>query len=620
MKKTVQRIASALSFYFPIRFKFLLTELLVVTSAIGVITFTMARLFHADKTAYIHDLTSTIALHTAEETHALLSSYQERLQVFARLMAEEGIPDDRKADMLKKLFQDFQEFVMIAEYEGKREKNTVYDAKALGAAGLSKEKMLAYFQEHPFPLDRIRKGEIFIDNSTISATLPTMTMAVAEPAEKGKEPNVIAAVVRLDDLIKLAGRSRVFETFIVDGSGALFGHADVRKVAARLKPKGLPGLTDLSKAGRVGKTAEYTQDGTDMVGGFAPVEFGGLVSAVEIPKATAYLTAKTLLNSLLGVAFALLMASALLSFFWSSRLTRPIEKLSDATKVLGHGDFDIHLTPDSRDEIGNLANSFNHMASELKTRETALKVAQEQLVQSEKMAAFGQLGAGIAHEVKNPLAGILGFAQLTLRKLEDGSPLHNNLLVIEKETKRCKLIIDNLLKFARQEKVDYSPLDINSVIEDAVAIVDHQMGINKVQLKKELVQSPPTIMGNGNQIEQVLINMMINAQQAMDGNAGNISIGSYITESGDVQVRIKDDGPGMPKEIQAKIFEPFFTTKAAGKGTGLGLSVSYGIIKDHKGEIKLESETGGGTEFIITFPAGSNAAAAPEGAGAPSLT
>lgn len=214
------KVCSALSFYFPMRFKVLVTQLLVVTSAIGVITVTMARLFHADKTAYIRDLTSTIALHTAEETHALLRSYQERLLVFARLMAEEGIPAERKSDLLKKLFQDCQEFVMIAQYEGESEKSAVYDAKAIEAAGLSKEELAGYRRAHPLPLERIRKGELaFVENSTISAKLPTMTLAAAVPAEGREEPYVFAAVVRLDDLIKLAGRSRVFETFLVDGGG-----------------------------------------------------------------------------------------------------------------------------------------------------------------------------------------------------------------------------------------------------------------------------------------------------------------------------------------------------------------------------------------------------------------
>lgn len=598
----MNRFMSLLRFYFPIRFKILVTQLLVVTAAVGVITFTMARLFHADKTAYIHDLASVMALHTSEETSTILRTYQEKLQVFARMMAERDIPAERKSAMISKLFEDFSEFVIISEYVGETEKNTVYDAKSLEAGGLTREQFVDYRRAHPLPLDKIREGGVFIENSTISAKLPVMTIAVVEPAPDGGKPNVVAAVTRLDGLLKMAGRSKVFETFIVDGTGALLAHGDAGKVASRAKLGGLPKLKELVGAGSLGTSVEYSQNGMEMVGGFAGVGFGGLIAGVQIPKATAFLSARGLLQSLLWVALALLVASALLSFFWSSRLTRPIEKLSIAAQVVGRGEFDIHVEPESQDEIGALAVSFNKMASELKIREDALGAAQQQLIQSEKMAAFGQLGAGIAHEVKNPLAGILGYAQLSLRKVKEGEPLHANLKIIEKETKRCKGIIDNLMKFARQEKVSLMATDINCVVVDAVAIVDHQLTINGVKLEINLDPSLPVIMGNGNQIQQVLMNLMINAQQAMNGSPGSVRLSTALADSGNIEMRVGDSGPGMSEEIRMKIFEPFFTTKSAGNGTGLGLSVSYGIIKDHHGDIRVESEPGVGTTFIITLP------------------
>lgn len=593
---------SRIRFHFPIRFKILLIQLLVVTAAVGVITFTMARLFHTDKTTYIHDMASLVALHTAEEANATLRASQEKLLVFARMMAEREIPAARKSALLKKLFEDFREFVIISEYEGDTEKNTVYDSAALESNGLTKEQFSAYRREHPLPLDKIRNGGVFIENSTISGALPVMTIAVAEAAPDGKKANVIAAVTRLDGLLKMAGRSKVFETFIVDGAGVFLVHGDADKVTSHGKPVGLPKLTELVSAGSLGTTVEYTLNGVEMVGGFARVETGGVIAGVQIPRAAAYLSARGLLRSLLWVALALLAASALLSVFWSSRLTRPIEKLSRAAQVVGRGDFDIHVEAESQDEIGMLATSFNKMTSELKSREEALGTAHQQLIQSEKMAAFGQLGAGIAHEVKNPLAGILGYAQLSLRKVPAGDPLYENLKIIEKETKRCRGIIDNLMKFARQEKVSLMATDINRVVEDAVAIIDHQLTIHGMKIEKELAPDLPEVMGNGNQIQQVLMNLMINAQQAMDGSPGTVSISTSRLDSANIEVRVGDTGSGMPEEIRAKIFEPFFTTKPAGKGTGLGLSVSYGIVKDHKGDIRVESEPGVGTTFIITLP------------------
>jgi signal transduction histidine kinase len=304
----------------------------------------------------------------------------------------------------------------------------------------------------------------------------------------------------------------------------------------------------------------------------------------------------------MSVSLALLIMSALLGLFWSRRVTRPIEQLSKASKFVGKGEFDITVQRTSRDEIGDLAESFNEMAAELNTREKALKEAQAALVQSEKMAAFGQLGAGIAHEVKNPLAGILGFAQLSLRKVEEDSQIHRNLMIIQRETRRCKTIIENLLKFARQEKVSRNPTEINPVVEDSISIIDHQLGINQVRLEKDLSSGLPPFLGNANQIQQVLMNLMMNSQQAMEGKPGLITITTRRLETGEIEVRVRDDGPGIPEEIQDKLFEPFFTTKATGKGTGLGLSVSYGIIKDHNGDIRVESKPGMGTAFIIILP------------------
>jgi signal transduction histidine kinase len=348
---------------------------------------------------------------------------------------------------------------------------------------------------------------------------------------------------------------------------------------------------------------EYPRDGVQMVGGFARVDRVGVLAGAQIPKSAAYLASRSLMRNLILVSLVLLLSAAVLGVWLSRGITRNLERLTATAREVGHGRFDVKVDVESRDEIGTLASSFNEMASELNAREKALLAAQAQLIQSEKLAAFGQLGAGIAHEVKNPLAGILGYVQLSLRKVEPESPIHNNLKVIEKETRRCKTIIDNLLKFARQEKVAHEPIEVNRVAEDTAALVDHQLGMHQVRLEKALAESLPRVLGNANQLQQVLLNIILNAEQAMEGKPGTIRIETAGQEDGRVEIRVRDTGPGIPKEIQARLFEPFFTTKPAGKGTGLGLSVTYGIVKDHKGEILVESEPGQGATFIIRLPA-----------------
>ncbi|QWV98910.1 HAMP domain-containing protein [Geomonas nitrogeniifigens] len=589
---------------FPLRFKMLLSQLLVVSVVLSLITFTMANLFQKDKTAYIHDLTSTMVLHTAEETNTLVAGYAEKLRLFSRLMGDREMGGREQA--LQGLFEEFGEFVMVTRSGPDGEQN-VYDRDALAGAGITPGQLLSYQERHPLPPMPPQSGPR-LEFSTVAPGLPTLTLTIAEPAAKGEEPVVASGVIRLDRLQRVASRSRVFDTFLVDASGRYLAHADRRKIGASPqtgwwgKVRGTPRLSGL--------TLEYLNGERAMVGGFSRTELAGVTVGVQIPKSAAFLTSRALLVDLLVLSLVLLGGAALLSQFWSRRLTRPIEKLSEATEMVGQGRFEIAVPALSRDEIGALAGSFNRMAQELKQREQALKELYGQLVQSEKMAAFGALGAGIAHEVKNPLAGILGITQLSLRGVESGHPLEKNLHIIEKETKRCKTIIENLLKFARQEQVEFGEVDLAQVVADALAIVDHQLGINSVKVEMEVEQGLPACRGNANQLQQVLMNLMINAQQAMGGAAGLVRLSARRLEEGALELRVSDNGPGIPREIQAKIFDPFFTTKPAGQGTGLGLSVSYGIVKDHGGEIRLESEEGGGTTFIITLPtpAAANAA------------
>lgn len=589
-------------FNFPIRFKIIFLLLLMITVVVGIITFAMAKMFHADKTAYIHDLTSTIALHKSEEVSSLLAGYSERIRVIAKLMYEKELYQEQKSKLLVQLFHDFQEFISITLYEEGTEPVTVYDTESLKEAGLSNADFFKYREDRPLPMDQIRQGEVFVENSTLTDKLPALTMAIGYQPPDAEKATVITAIIRLDSLLRVAGGTKVFEAFIVDSRGNLLVHSDPKKVFPIKKVNWVHDIADVGQNLSHGITREYVRNGIQMVGGFARTDVSGLLAGVQIQKSAAYLTARELLNNLIVASLVILVLAAILALFWSRRLTRPIEWLSKATRVVGKGKFDIRVERSSRDEIGELADSFNTMASELDTRERALNDAQSALVHSEKMAAFGQLGAGIAHEVKNPLAGILGFAQLSLRKVDEESPLHKNLTSIEKETKRCKNIIENLLKFARQEKVSYQLSDINRIIEDTITLMDHQLGIHRITVEKDLASELPHIMGNTNQIQQVLMNLMLNAQQAMNGNPGVITFMTRLLNEEQIEVHIGDNGPGIPEDIQEKIFDPFFTTKPSGQGTGLGLSVSYGIIKDHRGDIRIESKEGKGTTFIITFP------------------
>ncbi|MCP3978223.1 MAG: HAMP domain-containing protein [bacterium] len=587
----------------PIRMKILITLLILVTGVVSAITFAMANLFHRDKALYINDLTSIVAVSVAEECQTILDGYRERLRVYSRLMTTDSLANSKKESLLTGYFEDFPELIAVALQRDGHETSAVYNVGELEAAGLTKERLQEHLRANPVPPESLDDSALYLRNSTISDSLPMFTMALPARQDPDEPFAFITAVIRLDELMHLSSRNSAYSVILADAEDVLLAHPDRARVTGRARANLRPDVTADVHGGRSeGITLEYVSNqGYEVIGGFAGIDIGRVTAGAEIPKSVAFLTARTLLSRLLFVALMLLIAATVAGLFYAHRITRPVERLSHATREIGKGDFDVEIKVTSRDEMGALANSFNQMASELKHRDEKLNQAQEQLVQSEKMAAFGQLGAGIAHEVKNPLAGILGCAQLALRKARD-TPLHDNLKLIEKETKRCKTIIENLLKFARQEKASLEPMQANTPVEDACAIVNHQLELHKVKLEKDLFAPLPLIYGNGNQLQQVLMNLMINAQQAMDGEPGNIRVSTRPVGAEAIEICVADDGPGMSDEVRAKVFEPFFTTKPGGKGTGLGLSVSFGIITDHRGQIQVESEAGQGTTFRIQIP------------------
>lgn len=587
----------------PIRLKMLFTMLVFITAVVSAIVFTMANMFHADKTTYVRGLTAEMAIHIASEAGSVLNGYHKRLKVFSHVLFDLELHRQRKTGMIEKLFTEYPEFLAVTIYHEGKEIASVYDLQVFQEKGLTKKALQDYRQAHPLPLDRIRNREFYIENSTISKDFPMLTLAIPYQRQNIEEKSIVTAAIRLEDLIRLVKRSKLFLSFIVDHEGMPLIHPDANTMWLNKPIQWVPDTKILHSAQTQGFSIEFSQNNIPMMGAVARLGFGDYLAGVQIPSSAAYLTSKELLKNLALVALVILAVAALISFIWSHYITRSIGHLSNAAKRIGKGDFNIKVKAPSSDEIGELFGSFNHMAHELNARDIALKETQSALIQSEKMAAFGQIGAGIAHEIKNPIAGILGLTQVCLRKTDETSLLGQNLGAIEKEAKRCKNIIENLLKFARQEEISMDTVDIGQVIEDTLTMMGHQFKLQKIKVDKQLTDNLPQVTGNAVQLQQVLLNILVNAAQAIDNGDGSIHIRTGQPSKSQIEIRIADTGPGLPEEDLAKIFEPFFTTKETGQGTGLGLSVSYGIIKTHKGSIRVKNMQDKGTEFIITLPA-----------------
>lgn len=322
---------------------------------------------------------------------------------------------------------------------------------------------------------------------------------------------------------------------------------------------------------------------------------------------------------ILSGVISVIIMSFLLSLLLTRFVNRPIEKLLTATRDAASGNLDTKVEIDSHDELGELAQSFNHMISELKRSRNAieewtqtleqkvrertkeLQQVQDQLIRAGKMAALGELAAGVAHEINNPLTGVLTFSSLMLKKVDANHPWKKDLENIVQQTTRCRNIVRGLLDFARQRKPDKKQCDIHSLIERTLTLLVNQAPFQNIKIVKEFKQDMPMILVDPDQIQQVFMNILINAADAMSKNGGTLTIKTDLKDE-IAEISFTDTGCGMTKEQLSKLFTPFFSTKDPGKGTGLGLAISYSIIQNHNGDIEVESEFGKGSTFRIKLP------------------
>ena len=314
---------------------------------------------------------------------------------------------------------------------------------------------------------------------------------------------------------------------------------------------------------------------------------------------------------------------AAILFMWIV-VYRPVKALIDGTHRVAGGDLDYRLPAQSEDELGDLARSFNHMTAKVAgvqeeieervRRKTAeLERVHKTLLANEKMASIGKLAATVAHEINNPLFGILTYARLVARELQKQELPHRGELVeqletIEHESKRCGDLVKNLLTFSRQTPSHREPNDLNAIVRRAVLLVKHKLDMQNIELRERLAAGLPPVDCDGNQIQQVVLVLLVNASEAMP-HGGTIEVTTEFDAAGEQGVvRVKDTGSGIPADVLGRIFDPFFTTKEDQNRTGLGLAVAHSIVEQHTGEITVETREGEGTEFRITLPVAAVAA------------
>ena len=313
-----------------------------------------------------------------------------------------------------------------------------------------------------------------------------------------------------------------------------------------------------------------------------------------------------------GLSLALvLVAAGLVSLFVHRLVYRPLADLEAGAKRLAAGNLDQSIPVRGADEFGRLAGAFNSMTLALKDatrnleqkvadRTRELRAAQAETARGEKLASVGLLAAGIAHELNNPLTGVLTFSSLMRKKVPAGSQDAEDLDLVIRETKRCAAIIRRLLDFAREKAPEKKFADLNRLIEETVHLVERPAHLAHIEIRLELDRELPPVWMDSDLVKQVVMNMLVNAQHAIDRD-GAITVRTRKL-AGRVEISIIDTGCGIRPEDLPRIFDPFFTTKGVGKGTGLGLSVSHGIVEAHGGSIEVESTPGAGSTFRVYLP------------------
>ena len=573
-----------------------------------------------------------IANNTEEEVHRFVASCVTDMQILSdsEFMKSTNVPVDKKLSEMKKIqnyYKRFEDITMI-DTNGRVTTSTTYNYRGDWKA---KKWFLEAIQ-----------GNVYVSDAHVILDPYKIVVAIAVPLMNGsgKPQAALVGQLNMERLWEIVDKIKIGRTgfvAIANDQKYYVAHPEKERLFQQSpfdleKQSGFIEHTDHNLKTLIYNTAKYVSKSDYELPAWS------IIAAQE--KKDALSNVYKLKYSVIYIFIASFSLIIVISIFVSQNIVKPLQNLIQGTKRVAEGDLNYTTHLKSRDEIGLLDASFNDMVVRLskarqeiqsktealqcmfkeisllnvtlekkveeRTRE--LRDKQHQLLQTSKLAAIGQLGAGVAHELNNPIAGILGYAQLMLEiiskehvKIEDVYVFKKYLQHIENGSLRCKEIIQNLLQFARKSSDEFIPLDVNTVIEATLSLTERQLLSNKITIVKNLTPTVNRVIGNPVQLQQVFTNIIVNAQHAMP-EGGNLFI-TAKNENGNVLVEFKDTGCGIPEEHKDRIFEPFFTTKMNWKGTGLGLSICYDIIKKHNGSIAVSSQSGKGAAFTIILPA-----------------
>ncbi|MDP1922044.1 MAG: ATP-binding protein [Myxococcales bacterium] len=571
---------------------------LLLLAAMAVYLTLATRIVTRDKEATVYDVNALVAGTVADQVETTVDGFADKLRYFGQEYASTPGDAERRARSLFSADDEVLSLEVDTITENGVERSFLYfDAERLSGLNIEKEDILLARKQTPVPFEVVRRSGVLLQNASLPPDLALLRLSAVTADGKA----IITAELRPERLLKTVTTGSVTRVFLVDSLGRVLAHRDASKVIAH---EDFSGLTPVQSAlsGKAARGAEqYEQGGEQRLASYARVGNGLAAVVAEVPVAEVFGATRELSTRSLLFAVGIVALALVLAIFLSRALTAPLRRLSDTMVVISKGEYGVTVPIEGAPEIRSVGTALNEMSRELIRRSDDLQRAHNNLVQSEKLSAVGELAASVAHEVKNPMVGILGFAQLG-KESDSMAEAKEYFGLIESDTLRANKILQTLLEFARPPEMEMEPLGVNEVVQGALQLCQHQLQMQGVKVATALGDKLGGILGNNNQLRQVLLNLMMNAGQAMAESPTKRVTVATVADGDFAKVLVADTGPGMTAEVMQHLFKPFFTTKRRGLGTGLGLSVSRSIIEAHKGTLTAESAAGQGATFIVRLP------------------
>ncbi|HTL12027.1 MAG TPA: ATP-binding protein [Bdellovibrionota bacterium] len=580
-----------------IRNKVNLLTLSVAVAGIGGTILVTTDTFVADKRDYVVEFNSLAAPNVASAVGKHLDHLEHQFHVMDRALAQIQ-SNSQSGSLVKEIFGSLEGVARLSIYDTSGIVASMGTATGADQVEVSRDLLGDLWDNSSRTLTNVKApaatgGRALIFSSRVGGRLYVAQLSPEAFSQYFEAARAISAMLVTED-----------GAVLYKSGGSKSDRASKDKTTEILPNELLAALVMRDKQALLVKEVRTPDEGR-LLTAAAPVPgTQGVLVVVKAPSAQAFQMAMQVLRSSLPLALAIFAAAVVLGLVFTRKLVKPIEELTEATSRIAKGHWAVSLPARTDDEIGGLVRAFNKMGSELEAREAELKETHTQLVRSERLAAVGTLSAGIAHEVKNPLNSILGFAQLAEKEVEGGgsADLKQYVGFILNETRRAGRIITELLTYARQKPPNLVSAPVGELLESARGMLMPQVTAAGAELAVEPVDAGVSAAVDRDQVYQVVSNLVINGVHAMATNAAGRP--KRVTMSGVrdgdwVILKVRDTGSGIPPELLPRIFEPFFSTKRVGEGTGLGLAMCQQIADAHGGRIEVSSLVGEGTEFKV---------------------